>query len=80
MNISETGLLLAKIALLENRQATNETIIAWAEILERVELTHAMEALKKHYQQSTEAVKPAHIIRLAREVKEEEKKRIFEDD
>lgn len=80
MNISETGLLLAKIALLENRQATNETIIAWAEILERVELTHAMEALKKHYQQSTESVKPAHIIRLAREVKEEEKKRIFEDD
>jgi len=80
LNISETGLLLAKIALLENRQATNETIIAWAEILERVELSHAMEALKKHYQQSTEAVKPAHIIRLAREVKEEEKKRIFEDD
>jgi hypothetical protein len=80
LNISETGLLLAKIALLENRQATNETIIAWAEILERVELSHAMEALKKHYQQSTEAVKPAHIIRLAREVKEEEKKRIFADD
>lgn len=80
MNISETGLLLAKIALLENRQATNETIMAWAEILDRVELSHAMEALKKHYQQSTEAVKPAHIIRLAREIKEEEKKRIFADE
>lgn len=79
MNVSETGLLLAKIALLENRQATNETIMAWAEILERVQLDHAMEALKRHYQQSTDAVKPAHIIRLVREIKNEEKKIIYVD-
>jgi hypothetical protein len=79
LNVSETGLLLAKIALLENRQATNETIMAWAEILERVQLHHALEALKKHYQQSTEPVKPAHIIKLVREIKDEEKKTIYAD-
>lgn len=79
MNISETGMLLAKIALIENRPATNETIMAWAEILDRVDLSDALEALKKHYQQSTEAVKPAHIIRLAREIKDEKKKQVFAD-
>lgn len=72
-------MLLAKIALIENRPATNETIMAWAEILDRVDLSDALEALKKHYQQSTEAVKPAHIIRLAREIKDEKKKQVFAD-
>lgn len=78
MDIRETGLLLAKIALVENRQATNETILAWQEILSDISFEDAKEALLKHYRNSTEACKPAHIIKGAREVKDEKKKRKFE--
>jgi hypothetical protein len=77
MDIKQTGLILAKIALIEGREATNETIRAWHEILEIVNFEDAMEALVRHYRNSTESCKPAHIMRGAREVKEERKKRII---
>lgn len=78
MDVKQTGLLLAKIALIENREATSETIWAWHEILADVQFEHGMEALLRHYRNSTESCKPAHIVRGAREVKEEKKKRIVE--
>ena len=76
MDIKQAGLILAKIALIENREATNETIWAWHEILADVGFEDGMEALLRHYRNSTESCKPAHIVRGAREVKEERKKRI----
>jgi hypothetical protein len=79
LNLQETGLLLAKIALLENRTATNETIMAWQEILEFTTFADGNEALIRHYRQSTEAVKPAHIVRLAKEIKEDRKKKHFDE-
>lgn len=78
MNIQETGLLLAKIALIENRSATNEMILAWTELLHDVDYEDARDALIRHYRHSTDAVKPAHIIRGAKEIRAEKKKRIFE--
>jgi hypothetical protein len=77
MEIHETGMLLAKIALIENREATNETILAWNEILADVNFDDAMEALLQHYRHSTETCKPAHIVRGARSIKEENKKRVI---
>jgi hypothetical protein len=77
MDIKQTGLILAKIALIENRAATNETIRAWHEILEDINFEDAMEALVRHYRNSSDACKPAHIVRGAREVKDERKKRRF---
>lgn len=78
MDITQTGMLLAKIALLENREATNETILAWQEILDDVDFDDAMEALVQHYRHSTESCKPAHVVRGARAIKEEKKKRVIE--
>lgn len=75
MDLQQTGILLAKIALIENRTATNETIRAWQEILANTEFEDAMEALVQHYRNSTEACKPAHIYKGAKEIKEERKKR-----
>jgi hypothetical protein len=77
MDIKQTGLILAKIALIESREATNETIRAWHEILEDINFEDAMEALLRHYRNSSDACKPAHIVRGAREVKDERKKRRF---
>jgi len=78
VDITQTGMLLAKIALLENREATNETILAWQEILDDVDFDDAMEALVQHYRHSTESCKPAHVVRGARAIKEEKKKRVIE--
>jgi len=76
VDIKQTGILLAKIALIENREATNETILAWHEILNEVNYEDAMEALIQHYRHSTESCKPAHIVRGARAIKEEKKKKV----
>jgi hypothetical protein len=76
LDISQTGIILAKIALIENREATNETIRAWHEIIQDLVFDDAMEALVRHYRHSTDSVKPAHIVRGAKDVKEERKKRV----
>ena len=76
MDIKQTGIILAKIALIENREATNETILAWQEILVDVNFDDALEALIQHYRHSTESCKPAHVVRGARAIKEEKKKRV----
>jgi hypothetical protein len=76
MDIKQTGIILAKIALIESRQATNETILAWHEILSDLKFEDAMEALVQHYRHSTESCKPAHIVRGAKAIKEENKKRV----
>ena len=76
MDISQTGIILAKIALIENREATNETIRAWHEIIQDLVFDDAMEALVRHYRHSTDSVKPAHIVRGAKDVKEERKKKV----
>lgn len=78
MTLKETGYLLAKIALIEKREATNETIRAWHEILQDIDYEFAIEALLRHYRSSTEACKPAHIYKGAKEIKEERKKKVVE--
>lgn len=77
MTIEETAKLLAKIALIENKSATDEQIVAWAEILSDVMFVDANEALVRHYKSSTESVKPAHIYRGAKEAKQERTKKIY---
>lgn len=78
MNIEEVGRLLAKIALVENKPATNEQIMAWAEILRDIEYEFANQALIKHYQGKTDSVRPAHIYRGAKELKEESRKIVYD--
>ena len=78
MEIRETGLLLAKIALIDNRTATNETIMAWHEILQDIAFEDAMLALLIHYRTSTDWVRPAHIVQGALAIRKERKKKIIE--
>lgn len=65
------------IALVENRKFTDEQIAAWQSLLQDIEVRHAGEAVKRHYQQSTEQIKPAHIFKIAKELKVESKKRHY---
>lgn len=77
MDIKETGILLAKISLIDNREASAETILAWQEILRDTDFNDALTALLEHYQTSTESVKPAHIYLGAKRIKADRLKRRF---
>lgn len=74
MNLEETATVLAMVALVENRTFTDEQIAAWQSLLREIEVEHASSAVIKYYQNSTEAIKPAHIFKLSKDIKTEMKK------
>lgn len=65
------------VALVENRKFTDEQIAAWQSLLADIEFTHAAEAVKRYYRNSTDMMKPAHVYRLAKEVKAESRKKHY---
>jgi len=77
LNIEETSKVLAMIALIENRKFTDEQIAAWQVLLKDIDSAHASEAVVKYYQTNTEQIKPAHVYRLAKEVKVERSKKFY---
>lgn len=82
MNRSETALLLAKVASVDNRRldppdadVTNPLstpiISAWHEILAGLRLADCAEALLAHRRNSTEWLNPAHIVQGVRAIRAE---------
>jgi hypothetical protein len=67
-------MLLARISLVDNRQASPETIRVWQEILSATEYEDAVEALLRHWRTSDQWVKPVHIVEGAKIVKTERRK------
>lgn len=76
MNMRETSQLLTKASLVDNRKLTNETTMAWQEILAGVEYADAMAALTHHRATSTDYLQPAHIVAGARRIRAERLDRI----
>ncbi|GAB3042053.1 hypothetical protein [Sediminivirga luteola] len=70
MTPDETGKLLAFIGELDGRRLTPETIIAWHQVLADIDVDDAFEAVKKHHRESTDWVKPGHVVYLARGVRD----------
>ena len=77
MNIEETSKILAMIALVETRKFTDEQIAAWQLLLKDIEFIYANEAVIRYYRMNTEQVKPAHIYKLAKDVKTEMSKKHY---
>ena len=67
MSIDELTRLLARIQVLDNRQVDELTIQAWQPLMVDVKYSDAVEAVNQHARESTEYLKPAHIIRIVRE-------------
>lgn len=61
MNRAETALLLALIKQFDNRQFDQVIVEAWHELLDDVEHADAVAAVKNHFRESTEYLKPAHV-------------------
>ena len=62
MSLQELTMLLARIQVLDNRQVDQLTIEAWEPLMEGVEYADAVAAVNAHFRESTEYLKPAHII------------------
>ncbi|WP_427017831.1 hypothetical protein ACQCSX_04250 [Pseudarthrobacter sp. P1] len=62
MTPDQTKQLLAKAALIDNRNIDLETIRAWHEIIGHLDYPTALTALTIHRQESADYLQPAHII------------------
>lgn len=69
MNRAETARVLAKAAAYDQRTVGEADVLAWHEILERVDLTDALDAVRRHYTASVERIMPADVVRLARDAR-----------
>ena len=62
MNADQVTMLLARIQVLDNRQVDALTIEAWTPLMATVDYGEAVAAVNRHFTESTEYLKPAHIV------------------
>lgn len=62
MNQIEVGKLLARASAVDGRIVTEETIVAWWELLRDVSYDDAVAGMMAHYQKSEKYLMPAHIL------------------
>lgn len=73
MRLSEAGDLLALISAYDNRHVSEEVSAAWYDLLHPYTLAEAKHAVKKHFNDNTEYLMPAHVVRI---IKAERKARL----
>lgn len=73
MRLSEAGDLLALISAYDNRHVSEEVSGAWYDLLHPYTLAEAKHAVKKHFNDNTEYLMPAHVVRI---IKAERKARL----
>lgn len=61
MDIAQTADLLAEVQLIDNRRIEEATLIAWHRLVDDLDYAEAVEAVRLHFRDSTEYLKPAHI-------------------
>lgn len=74
MTPAEVAMVLTKAAAIDQRTIGKADVMAWHEILERVELADALEAVKRHYAEARDRIMPADVRRIARVVSDERKR------
>jgi hypothetical protein len=63
--------VLAKCSAYDQRTVGEVDVMAWHEVLARMELTDALEAVRRHYSESSARAMPADILRNARVARDE---------
>jgi hypothetical protein len=82
MKRSETAIVLAKIALVDNRRLdppdadlsdpmSTPILSAWHELIGHLQMDDCLQAVVRHRQTSTDWVLPVHVIRLVQEIRVE---------
>lgn len=80
MNIEQTAVILAKVAALDNRNDTDAAVLAWHEAIGDLDYRDALEAVAIHRRESTEYLMPAHIRRIAAQLRKERGDRNAKDE
>jgi hypothetical protein len=65
MNVQQVTAVLTKIQALDNRQVDELTITAWTEMIGDLEYRDALDAVARHFRDSTSYLQPAHVRGLA---------------
>ncbi|WP_336642823.1 hypothetical protein [Microbacterium sp. MMO-113] len=71
MDITQTADLLAEVQLIDNRRIEEATLVAWHRLVDDLDYSEAVEAVRLHFRTSTTYLTPAHVraaverIRLA---------------
>jgi hypothetical protein len=68
MTPDETALVLAKAALIDMRTIGEEDVMAWYEIVQRLDFRDALTAVARHYGETRDRLMPADLIRHAKAV------------
>lgn len=77
MNNHEMSQLLSYIAELDGRQITPTTVQVWTDVLgDDYSLTEMREAVRQHFTESTEFLKPGHLVAQVRRVRRERLNRL----
>lgn len=71
MNKMEIARLLTAIAALDNRKVLEETVEAWYAVLHSYPYGDAAEAVRQHFEDSTEYLMPAHVRAGVKRIKAE---------
>jgi len=71
MNITETGMVLAKIQAFDNRNVDDATTIAWHEVLEPHTVHDALAAVSDYFRSYSAWIMPAHIVERVRAIEED---------
>jgi hypothetical protein len=71
MTPGDTARVLGACALYDNRTVGVADAAAWHKVIGDLDAADAIEAVTRHYAESTERIMPAHVRRLAAEIRRE---------
>lgn len=74
MNIRETARLLGLAASYDNRNITDNAVVAWQAALSDVDFADGQAAVVRHFRESTDYLMPAHVRRGAEDVDRERRR------
>lgn len=78
MTPGDVARVLVKAAAFDQRTIGEADVLAWHEILAPYELADALEAVTRHYRDSTDRIMPAQLRRLTIIVRDEHRRRALE--
>lgn len=64
-------MVLAKAALIDMRTIGEEEVMAWHEIVHRIDFADALAALRRHHAETRDRLMPADLLRHAKAIREE---------
>lgn len=80
MNRFETAQMLSYVSEIDGRRVTEEAVNVWLDLLGGFEFGEVREAVIKHSTESTEFLKPAHVVKLVKTARRERLNRVVARD